>query len=272
MTPALWRVLERRAETADVCTMAIAPPDGQPVSFLPGQFNMVYVFGVGEIPISIAGDPADHGRIVHTTRAVGAVSRAVNALQPGDSLGVRGPFGAAWPLADQRGRHLLFVAGGLGLAPLRPAVLAARAAIAGFAAATLVVGARSPELLIYRELLDTWPLARSCAAYVTVDHAGPGWTGRVGVVTQAFEAALAGTDPALVTAFVCGPEIMMRFAARDLAMRGVPVDRIWISMERNMKCALGLCGHCQFGSSFVCRDGPVLRWDHVSERITRAEV
>ncbi|MGB5559877.1 MAG: FAD/NAD(P)-binding protein [Paracoccaceae bacterium] len=272
MLPRRYRVLRAWEELQGVSTMELAPVDGAAVAFLPGQFNMLYAFGVGEVAISISGDAADLGRLVHTTRAVGAVSSALTRLQMGDMLGVRGPFGSPWPVATQTGRHIVFVAGGLGLAPLRPAIYHVLANRQDYAGLTLVYGARSPDELLYAEELKTWKSRFDTVVEVTVDHATPGWTGRVGVVTTVLDHAIAGVDPATISAFLCGPEIMMRFTVTTLGHAGVPPGKVWISMERNMKCAIGFCGHCQFGPDFVCRDGPVFRHDHVAHLIAKKEI
>lgn len=272
MLPRRYRVKRAWKELSDVATMELEPIDGDAVPFEPGQFNMLYAFGVGEVAISISGDAADSGKLTHTIRDVGAVSGALTGVSDGDVIGVRGPFGSAWPVAEQTGRHIVFVAGGLGLAPLRPAIYHVLNNRDQYAGMTLVYGARSPEDLLYAEEVREWKSRFDTEVEVTVDHAAPGWTGQVGVVTLPLDRTLAGSNGAEVSAFVCGPEIMMRFSVMSLTAAGVPEDRIWISMERNMKCALGFCGHCQFGPDFVCRDGPVLRYDRVGTRLGAREV
>lgn len=271
MLPMRFRVVERFEEIAEVASLALVPVEDAMPLFRPGQFNMLYAFGVGEAAISISGDPHEHGWMVHTIREVGAVSRALVHVRPGDMLGLRGPFGSHWPLRAQAERHLLFVAGGLGMAPLRPAILQALREKERYASLTLVCGARSPEQMLYRDEIDNWARQPGMSVHRIVDHASAGWTGRVGVVTALLPGALGTSDPATVSAFVCGPEIMMRFAARDLACAGVSEERIWLSMERNMKCALGACGRCQWGPDFVCRDGPVLPYDRVARRLAIKE-
>jgi NAD(P)H-flavin reductase len=272
MLPARWRVLEARAETAGVRTLALAPLEGSSPGWAPGQFNMLYAFGVGEAAISICGDPGDPAApMLHTIRQVGATTRALTGLEPGAMVGLRGPFGTGWPLDGQRGRHLLLIAGGLGLAPLRPVVLAAIARPHAFAGLSLLTGARSPEALLYACQLDRWRCA-GLTLHATVDHAGRDWTGRVGLVTRLLPEALAGADPAQVSAFICGPEVMMRFTAEALAASGVPTDRLWLSMERTMQCAIGQCGRCQFGPDFICRDGPVLRYERMAARLRVREL
>ncbi|MCB1490555.1 MAG: FAD/NAD(P)-binding protein [Rhodobiaceae bacterium] len=272
MLPRRFRVAKAWSELDDVRTMELLPVDGGPMSFEPGQFNMLYAFGVGEVAISISGDPESPERLVHTVRSVGAVSGALCKLKEGDMVGVRGPFGTPWPVETETGRHAVFVAGGLGLAPLRPAIRYVLAHRDQYAGATIVYGARSPSELLYPDEIHAWKSRFDTTVDITVDHAAPGWTGRVGVVTTLLGRALADIDPATVSAFVCGPEVMMRFTVMSLTEAGVTDDRIWVSMERNMKCAIGFCGHCQFGPDFICRDGAVFRQDHVGGLMALKEI
>jgi NAD(P)H-flavin reductase len=256
-------------ETRDTFTFALdAPGDG--FSFAPGQFNMLYVFGVGEVPISVNGDTARPKWLLHTVRAVGAVTRAMCALRRGKSIGVRGPFGHGWPLDEARGRDVLVVAGGLGLAPLRPAIYYLLRHRERYGRVAILYGARSPDELLYRRELERWSARREVEARVIVDRAGPGWAGPVGVVPSLL--ARVEVSAGSTVAMVCGPEVMMRFTVRDLERLGVARERIFVSLERDMKCGLGLCGHCQLGPHFVCKDGPVLRYDRVAELIHVREV
>lgn len=272
MAPQMCRVAEAWQEAEDVVSLRLVAPDGYGSRIEPGQFNMLYAFGVGEAAISLSGDPARREELLHTIRPVGRVSAALTRLKAGDMVGVRGPFGTGWPVDSEKKRHLLLVAGGLGLAPLRPAIYRALAHQRSYAGLGLVVGARSPRALLYPYQLAGWVSGGALGMSLTVDHAGPDWTGSVGVVTQELAKALDGVDPSSVSAFVCGPEVMMRHTCATLSGLGVPEDRTWVSMERNMKCAVGHCGHCQFGPDFVCRDGPVFRYDTVAERMMLREV
>ncbi len=253
-TPASWRVAAARRETHDVVTLELDSPER--FSFRPGQFNMLYVPGVGEVPISISGDPAARGPVRHTIRAVGPVTRALCALGPGDEVGVRGPFGTSWPVAAAAGGDLVFIAGGIGLPPLRPALYAALARRRDYRRIVLLYGARTPDDLLFTHELAGWRGRFDMAVQVTVDTAVPGWQGDVGVVPDLI--GQARFDPATATVFMVGPEIMMRFAVRALSTAGVGGDRVYLSMERTMQCAVGLCGHCQLGPFLICRDGPVL--------------
>ena len=257
--PRVCRVSARVRETADTVTLTLRDPGGGALPFAPGQFHMLYAFGVGEVPISVSGRPDRPAGAVHTVRAVGAVSRALASLARGAAVGLRGPFGSAWPLAAAHGADLVLVAGGLGLAPLRPALYHALAHRRRYGRVVLAVGAREPAALLYPRELARWAAREDLDVHVTVDQAGPDWRGRVGVVTQAL--ARAHFDAGSAVAFVCGPEVMMRFAAQALAARGVAPQRQYVSLERNMKCAVARCGHCQLGPAFVCREGPVLRYD-----------
>ncbi len=271
MVPRLWRVVRVRRETPDVKTLELEPLEPPSAfelgfGFKPGQFNMLYVFGVGEVPISISGDPQNPRGLVHTVRAVGAVTRALCALRRGDVVGVRGPFGSAWPVDEAEGSDVVIVAGGIGLAPLRPALYRVLANRGKYGNVALLYGARTPQDLLYRRELERWRGRFDLQVEVTVDAAGEGWYGHVGVVTKLIPRA--EFDPDEAVALVCGPEIMMRFAVKALHERGVSPDNIYISMERNMKCAVGFCGHCQFGPEFVCKDGPVFRFREI-ERFFR---
>jgi NAD(P)H-flavin reductase len=257
MVPLPYRVTARAQETADTWTLVLAPASGPGFAVGPGQFVMVTAFGIGEVPISVSGPPDRAGPVVLTVRAVGAVTRAVCAAEPGAVLGVRGPFGNRWPVEASAGGDVLVVAGGIGLAPLRPVVLHALERLGELGSVSVLYGARTPGDLLYTGPLAEWGEAISVAT--TVDTAGPGWPGRVGVVTKLLPGAR--FDPAATTAFVCGPEIMMRFAAQGLADAGVPAGRIHVSMERHMDCGVGLCGHCQLGPTLICRDGPVYTYE-----------
>lgn len=272
MTPEVMRVRRRRRDGPDVWTLDVEPEGGRAgdLAFAPGQFNMLTAFGVGEVPISLSGDPAGTGRFVHTIRAVGPVSQALAAMKAGTAIGVRGPFGAGWPLESADGRDVVVVAGGLGLAPLRPALYRLMASRERYGKIVLVYGARNPEGILYRHELERWRRRLDMEIEVTVDHATSDWRGHVGVVTTFVEKT--DFDPQQTTAFVCGPEVMMRFAIAALRHAGVDDAAIHLSMERNMKCAIGHCGHCQFGPAFVCRDGPVFGYDRIGPMLAVKEV
>ena len=270
MLPRPYRLVGKSFETSDTVTLVFEVPEGPPIAFRPGQFMMIYVFGVGEVPISISGNPRLSHELVHTVRAVGAVTDAICALEPGETVGMRGPFGTSWPLEDAVGRDLLIIAGGIGLAPLRPAVLEALHRHADHQSLALLYGARTPADLLYRDDLLGWSSSRDIHVEVTVDRAGSDWWGDVGLVTGLLPRI--EFEPTKTTAFVCGPEVMMRVVARDLRDRGVPEQHISLSIERNMKCAIGLCGHCQYGPDFICWQGPVGSFDRFDRRLKVGEL
>jgi NAD(P)H-flavin reductase len=260
MTPASHQVVGRRQETADVVTLQVEPTDGPRRRYAAGQFNMLYAFAVGEVAISISGNPVADGPITHTIRNVGAVSRALCALQVGDTLGLRGPFGSDWGLDSAAGGDLVIVAGGIGLAPLRSVITQVISERDRFGTVEIVIGTRTPEELAFKDEVDAWRRRDDLAIHVTVDRATPGWRGTVGVVTTVLPRI--HCDPGAI-ALVCGPEVMMRFTALALMERGLHPSQIRVSMERNMQCAIAQCGHCQLGSVFVCADGPVMTWERV---------
>jgi anaerobic sulfite reductase subunit B len=260
MAPEPYRVVSRAPETADTWTLLLEPL-GEPIVPAPGQFNMLYAFGVGEVPISTSAAPEPGGELVHTIRAVGPVTRALCAAEPGDVIGVRGPFGTAWPLEQARGGDLVIVAGGIGLAPVRPAIYHALTHRDDYSSFCLLVGARTPDDLLFVRELEDWRGRFDVEVGVTVDSAVGDWHGRVGVVPRLIPSA--AFDPAAATALVVGPEIMMTFTAKALLGRGIPKERIYVSMERNMRCGVGHCGHCQLGPVLICRDGPVFRYDEM---------
>jgi NAD(P)H-flavin reductase len=262
MVPVPYRVARRRRETHDSWTLELEPHGDVAVAPVnPGQFAMLYAFGTGELPISISALP-----LVHTIRAVGAVSAALCGVRRGDVIGVRGPFGRAWPVEAAEGADVVVLAGGIGLAPLRPVVHALLADPERYGRVSVLIGGRTPAELPYAEEIEAWRARPGASVEVTVDAAPEGWSGRVGVVTRLIPGA--AFDPRRTVAMMCGPEVMMRFAAGALRDRGLADDAIWVSLERSMKCAVGHCGHCQLGPVFVCKDGPVFRADAV-ERLLR---
>lgn len=262
MRPELYRVQRSRKDTADTFTLDLEPQPGVATSsFAAGQFNMLYVFGVGEVPISISGDPTQPQTLVHTTRAVGVVTQAIRALKRGATLGVRGPFGSHWPVEACVGKDVVLVAGGIGLAPLRPVIYQLLAQREQYGNVILLYGTRTPSDILYQRQLAQWRARFDLDVDITVDRASDTWRGNVGVVTKLIPKA--AFDPVDTVAMICGPEVMMRFTIMELVKLGLPEEDIFVSMERNMKCAIGFCGHCQFGPSFICKEGPVLRYDQI---------
>ncbi len=271
MLPARFRLDTVRPEFSDVFTLELSPLDGpEPFDFQPGQFNMLYSYGVGEVPISISGDPDRPAPLSHTIRAVGAVTRALQRLEPGTMLGVRGPFGHPWPVTEAEGADLVILAGGIGIAPLRPLIYWVLNRRRRYGSICIFYGARSPDEILYLTELGAWRARFDLCVEVTVDRASRDWMGKVGVVTKLL-ANKTFSAPDTV-ACLCGPEVMMRYAVMALNEQGVDDSRIYLSMERNMKCALGFCGHCQYGADFVCRDGPVFRFDRIAPRFNIREL
>jgi NAD(P)H-flavin reductase len=269
MLPVRYRVTSRTVETRDSATLRLQPVDRALAPFQPGQFSMLYAYGVGEVPISISGCNGD-GTLEHTVRAVGAVSRALHDAVPDTVLGARGPFGTTWGLDDATGHDLVIVAGGIGLAPLRPVVLGALARRAAYRRVILVAGARTPGEFLFRAELDRWAACDDLDVELTVDRPAPGWDGAVGFVTEPLSRLR--LDPDRTTAFLCGPEPMMRFSTGILRRQGVAAQRIRLSLERAMKCGIGLCGHCQLGPLLVCRDGPVVDYTTAEPLLTVPEL
>jgi NAD(P)H-flavin reductase len=269
LAPSPFRVTSHVPETADTVTLELAPVEGgPPPTFRPGQFNMLYAFGLGEVAISVSGDPARRGELTHTLRGVGKISSALAGAAPGDVVGVRGPYGVGWPEAE--GRDVVLVGGGIGIAPLRPLLYHLLAHRERYGRIEVIFGARTPKDLIYAAELRRWRERTDARIQVTVDSAGREWYGDVGVVTQRLPDAR--FDPASTVAYLCGPEIMLRVMAQALEARGVPPSSVWLSMERNMKCAIGVCGHCQFGPEFICRDGPVFAYDRIERFLSVREL
>ena len=267
-TPAPARVKARRREYGNVWTLEIEPEDGAHRRAEPGQFNMLTAFGVGEAAFSVSQDAAE-ARLAHTIRPVGPVSAALAALRVGDPVGVRGPYGAPWPLPKAEGRDVIVMAGGIGLAPLRPALQRLIARRERYRRVALYYGARSPEHLLFARDLKALSARADIEVRISVDVAGREWRGDVGVVTGLI--AHDGLTPDS-TAFLCGPEVMMRFSAAALCDAGLDASAIHLSLERNMKCAVGFCGRCQFGPVLVCRDGPIFSYDRIAALMLRKEL
>lgn len=267
--PILCHVRDRYQDAPDALTLEVEFPDDAQFDYAPGQFNMLTAFGVGEAAISISG-PAGSGRLIHTIRDVGHVSHALSHLKPGDPIGVRGPYGVGWPLAEALGQDVLLVAGGLGLAPLRPAIYDILTHRSSYGAVTLLYGARRPEDILFHSELEPWRRNGHIDVKITVDHAGLDWRGHVGVVTGLLSRIR--IDPSRTIAMICGPEVMMRFVAAALIEKGLGAGNIFLSMERNMKCATGHCGHCQLGPAFICRDGPVFSFQRIGPLLSVKEL
>ncbi len=234
------------------------PAVRQAYSFRPGQFNMLYVPGFGEAAISISSDPTKTDTIGHSIRFVGNVTHAVERLKVGDVVGLRGPFGTSWPVEDLTGKDIFIATGGVGLPPLRPAIYHILHNRNKYGKVTLLYGARTPDQLMYSDEYDTWRAA-DIDIQLCVDRGDPSWTGRVGVVPMWFyQFRIGARNTAVLT---CGPEIMIRFVIYEALARRIPSESVFVSLERNMNGGQGSCGHCQLGPYFVCKDGPVFRFD-----------
>ncbi len=271
MVPDLYRIQHVRRETKDTFTVELrAVQRNGGVHFAPGQFNMLYVYGVGEVPISISGDPGKDQCLIHTTRAVGTVTRAMQKLHKGATLGVRGPYGTHWPVKEAEGSDIVIIAGGIGLAPLRSALYRILEHREKYGKVQLLYGARTPADILYKNELEHWRARLDMDVVVTVDRAPGTWRGNVGVVPAFIPKA--AFDPSSTVSMICGPEMMMRYSVQELQKCGVADENIYVSLERNMKCGIGLCGHCQIQNLFVCKDGPVVSYQNVKDLMTKREV
>ncbi|MGD9591739.1 MAG: FAD/NAD(P)-binding protein [Candidatus Berkiella sp.] len=259
LMPQPFLILKKQQESQDVFTLTIANADKKPISFFPGQFNMLYAFGVGESAISISSSPENQEHISHTIRIVGSVTRNLDKLSEGETIFVRGPFGKHWPIDNYKGKSFLLLAGGIGIAPLRSLIYQLISKRADFADITLIYGARTPQDILYSQEFSQWK--KSINIILTVDHALKTWADNVGVITQFIPNTI--KDPENTIIMMCGPELMMRFGYYALRHEGVKPEHIYLSMERNMQCAIGQCGHCQWGPYFICKDGPVMNFKNI---------
>ncbi len=270
MIPQVYKIIQTKKESKDTFTMRLRPDgDTEPAQFLPGQFNMLYAFGVGESAISISGNPVERSEFVHTVRAVGPVTEALARMPVGAHVGVRGPFGSEWPVTQAEGKDVLIVAGGIGLAPLRPVLYHIANEREKYGNVTLLYGARASKDLLYQSELKKFT-AHGIEIEVTVDQGDSRWTGNVGVVPALISRARFA--PPSTVAMICGPEVMIRYSVMDLEKLGVPAHSIYVSMERSMKCGIGLCGHCRFMPFFLCKDGPVFSFEKIRGFFGKKEV
>ncbi len=269
--PTLYIIDRIKKETSDTFTLKLLPQDiKSKITFAPGQFNMVYVYGIGEVPISIAGDPTYNDSVLHTIRSVGNVTSSISRLKRGDTVGIRGPFGSAWPTEQAQGSDLVIIAGGIGLAPVMPVIYKVLSSRDKYKRVTLLYGTRSAKDIIYKRELQKWRKRFDLELEITVDYDSQNWHGNVGVVTTLIPRA--AFDPASTVAMICGPEIMMRYSVLELLKCGMKTDMIYLSMERNMKCAVGFCGRCQYGPNFICKDGPVFKYSNIENLLSIREL
>lgn len=266
-------VMEKTREAEDINSYRLQLVDEEArrqFRFKAGQFNMVYLFGVGEVAISIVSDPDEPEVLDHTIRTVGRVTRAIADLPPGETLGIRGPFGEGWPLEEAKGRNVVIVTGGLGCAPVVGAIEYIFRRRTEYGSIKILHGVKTPHDLLYRERFDRWRRVPDTEVLLTSDQPDKTWSHHVGVVTELFERVT--IDPAKSIVLMCGPEIMMRLGAPILLRRGIPATAMYVSLERHMECGIGLCGHCQMGPYFLCKDGPVMRYDRVEQWLGRTGV
>lgn len=260
------RIEEKIHEAEDIYTYRLRltdPEERAAYRFSCGQFNMVYAFGIGEVPISIVSDPDEPHSLDHTVRVIGRITRTFADLGPGDPLGIRGPFGQGWPLEEARGKDVIVATGGLGCAPVRGAIEYIFRRRDEYGALKIIHGVKNPRDLLYRERFDAWRRHPDTEVLLTSDQPDKTWHYHVGVVTELFQEVTIH-DPARTIVLMCGPEIMMRLGVPILMNRGIPASAIYVSLERHMECGIGLCGHCQMQPYFVCKDGAVIRYDRIA--------
>lgn len=254
-------VIERITENPSIFTLHLRftdPADAEAYQLQPGQYNMLYLYGVGEIPISIVSDPEHGGVLEHTIRTVGRVTQGMERLQVGDQLGLRGPYGQGWPLEAAEGQDVVIVTGGLGCAPVVSMIRYILRRRERFGRLTILQGVKHTDDLIWRKQYEAWKRLPNTQVLLAADVGGPNWPYSVGKVTVLFSQA--GIDPQRSIVLLCGPEIMMKASIDRLLALKVPAEAIWLSIERNMQCGIGHCGHCQVGPYFVCQDGPVFHY------------
>jgi NAD(P)H-flavin reductase len=272
MTPQILQISKLEWETDDIYTIHLKPEgmNGKGFHFLPGQFNMLYVFGVGEAAISISSNPLKPATIKHTIHKVGTVTSILSGLKKGDYIGLRGPFGSSWPIKEAIGKDVCIVAGGIGLPPLRPTIYTMLKNRKDYGKIHILYGARTPQDLVFRVELEQWSKLFDVEVLITVDKSDSSWKGNIGVVTNLFNYTELDTNNTI--AMLCGPEIMMKFTVQELIDKDLPLDNIYVSLERNMKCAIGFCGHCQFGPKFICKDGPVFCYSKIKHLFEKKEI
>lgn len=259
-------VIERIEETPSIFTLRLRFCDTtlhEQFSFQPGQFNMLYLYGVGEVPISIVSDPLDEHSYDHTIRIVGRVTQALSQLKAGDVIGVRGPFGRGWPIDQAQGKDIVVVTGGLGCAPVVSVIHYVMRRRDQFGRLVIMQSVKHSDDLIWRKQYEEWQAAENTQVILAADRAGPAWPWATGRVTDLLSEAQ--FDNNNCSAMMCGPEGMMQVAVTSLLDRKVDEFNLWLSMERNMQCAVGHCGHCQHGPNFVCKDGPIFNYSNIKE-------
>lgn len=256
------RIIERTQESRTIFTLKTEFIEkNSHMSFYPGQFNMIYLYGVGEVAISIASDPADNTHLKHTIRAVGRVTKALQNLQEGDEIGIRGPYGHGWPLIETEGKDILVITGGLGCAPTVSVINYILARRKNYGNLTILQGVKHSEDFIFRKQYALWQQAPNTVVHIAADQVGPHWPWGVGYVTDMIKSLT--LNPTNTIAMMCGPEMMMHAAINALVKKEIPEEAIYLSMERNMECGVGHCGHCQYGGLFICKDGPIFAYPQI---------
>ena len=235
--------------------------NGKPLGHKPGQFVEVSVLGIGEAPISISSPPINDNSFELAVRKVGNLTNAMHRLGVGDKLGIRGPFGTNFPIEEAKGKDILFVAGGIGLVPLRSFIKFVLEHRKDYGEVTILFGARNPSEQLFLSELEEWRGRKDIQYLETVDRADATWKGNVGVITTLFPKVQ--VDPSKTICVVVGPPVMYRFVIMETKAKGIPDTQIFLSLERRMKCGLGKCGHCQINNIYVCQDGPVLRYSDI---------
>lgn len=259
--PVVAEVIDCIHEARDIFNLQIRfkqQQDHLAYNFIPGQFNMIYLYGVGEVAISIASDPADRSQINHTIRAVGRVTKALQKLTKGDYIGIRGPFGNGWPIEKAIGKDIIIVTGGLGCAPTLSVVKYIMARRSQYGKLHILQGVKHSNDFIFRQQYKKWQQMPNTIIHIAADKAGPQWPWNIGLVTDMLKSVT--TEPSNTIVMMCGPEGMMHTAVQTLTNKGIAAENIYLSMERNMECAIGHCGHCQYGGLFICKDGPVFSY------------
>ena len=261
--PKLAEITKRTEESPTIFTLQtrFIDPREPPVSFYPGQFNMLYLYGVGEVAISIASDPAEKKYLSHTIRAVGRVTKALQQLPKGSQIGLRGPYGKGWPLEEAKGKDIIIVTGGLGCAPTVSAIKYILARRDDYGSLTILQGVKHSDDLIFKRQYALWEQAPNTHVHIAADCAGPKWSWCIGYVTDLIQSLAVLPESSI--AMMCGPEMMMHAAINALTKKGVSEGNIYLSMERNMACGVGHCGHCQYGGLFICKDGPVFAYPQI---------
>lgn len=260
-------VVEHITEAKDIFTLKLRFTDPEihaAYQFQPGQFNMVYLFGIGEIPISIVSDPENGQTLDHTIRAVGRVTRGLQKLSPGDRLGIRGPYGRGWPMQQAVGKDVFLLTGGLGCAPVVSVIRYITRRREQYHRLIIMQGVKHSHDLIWRDQYQQWADMPETQVLLAASHevrSNENWPWATGHVTNMIDQAV--FNPARTIAMMCGPEAMMRAAIEPLKQEGVDERNIHLSMERNMQCATGHCGHCQYGPHFVCKQGPVFPYSDI---------